>query len=93
MGGEFAASLRTVLSEFMVERKTVEAQGRDYIQTLRRHMDVEEGQVFPLAARVLPDEDWGEIDDAMEAMEDPLFGNVVQKEYLALYDYIKHQTE
>ena len=92
-GERFSESLRTVLTEFMVERETLELQGRDYITTLRHHIDVEEGQVFPLAAKVLADEDWTEIDSAMEAMEDPLFGEVVQKEYLALYDYIKHQSE
>lgn len=92
-GGKFSESLRTVLNEFMVERETVETQGRDYITTLRHHIDVEEGQVFPLASKVLADEDWEEIDNSMDAMEDPLFGDVVQKEYLALYEYIRHQSE
>lgn len=93
MGNEFLESLRTVVNELMVEREIMESQGRNYIATLRDHMDVEEGQVFPLASKTLTQEDWAEIDGAMEAMEDPLFGSAVENEYLALYEYIKHQSE
>ena len=92
-GKQFADSLRTVLSEVLVEREAFEVQGRDYVRTLRRHIDVEESQVFPLAARVLTEEDWKDIDNAMEAIEDPLFGTTVQQEYRALYDYIRHQSD
>lgn len=92
-GKQFADSLRTVLSEVLVEREAFETQGRDYVGTLRRHIDVEESQVFPLAERVLNEEDWKDIDDAMEAIEDPLFGATVQQEYRALYDYIRHQSD
>jgi hemerythrin-like domain-containing protein len=90
---QFTDSLHTVLSEVLVEREAFEAQGRDYVTTLRRHIDVEESQVFPLAQRVLNEEDWKDIDSAMEAIEDPLFGTTVQQEYRALYDYIRHQSE
>lgn len=92
-GKQFTDSLRTVLSEALVEREAFEAQGRDYVRTLRRHINVEESQVFPLAERVLNEEDWKDIDNAMEAFEDPLFGTTVQQEYRALYDYIRHQSE
>lgn len=92
-GKQFADSLRTVLSEVLVEREAFEVQGRDYVRTLRRHIDVEESQVFPLAERVLTEEDWKDIDNAMEAIEDPLFGTTVQQEYRALYDYIRHQSD
>jgi hemerythrin-like domain-containing protein len=92
-GKQFMDSLRTVLSEVLLEREAFEVQGRDYVRTLRRHIDVEESQVFPLAERVLNEEDWKDIDNAMEAIEDPLFGSTVQQEYRALYDYIRHQSE
>jgi hemerythrin-like domain-containing protein len=92
-GNAFIESLRTVLSEFMVERKTLESQGYEYTKTLRQHIDIEENQVLPLAAKLLLEQDWNEIEDTMEAIEDPLFGPTIEKEYLALYDYIKHQSE
>jgi hemerythrin-like domain-containing protein len=92
-GLQFLESLRTVVNELMVERETLESQGREYIALLRHHMDVEEGQVFPHAARILSQEDWRRIDGAVEAMEDPLFGHRVQSEYLALYDFIRQQSQ
>jgi hemerythrin-like domain-containing protein len=93
LGARFSESLRAVLSEFMAERETFEGQGREYIATLRQHMDVEEGKVFPAAGKLLNEEDWRVIDSGVDAMEDPLFGTVVQDEYRALFDYIKHQSE
>lgn len=93
LGTAFIESLRIVLSEFLLERKTLESQGREYIKTLRQHIDIEESQVFPLASKLLLEQDWGEIENTMEAIEDPLFGPTVEKEYLALYDYINHQSE
>ena len=92
-GKAFTDSLRSILSEVLVERESVEAQGRGYVGTLRRHIDVEESQIFPLAQRVLTEDDWKDIDSAMEAIEDPLFGTTVRQEYRALYDYIRHQSE
>ncbi|MGF1613300.1 MAG: hemerythrin domain-containing protein [Gammaproteobacteria bacterium] len=92
-GKQFIDSLQTVLSEALVEREALEAQGRNYVKTLRRHINIEESQVFPLAERVLDENDWHDIENAMDAMEDPLFGSTVHREYLALYDYIRHQSE
>lgn len=92
-GKRFMDSLRSVLSESLVEREVLESQGRDYIATLRRHIKVEETQVFPMADKLLSAEDWEEIEGAIGSIEDPLFGRAVQQEYLALYDYIRHQSD
>lgn len=45
-----------------------------YIGILRRHMDIEHLQMFPLAQRVLLAEDWAEIDARMKPVLDPVFG-------------------
>lgn len=91
-GLQFYECLYTVVSEVTVPRETLESQGRDYIAFLRSHMDKEEGEVFPLAAKILREKDWAEIDTAMELEEDPVFGKVVEEEYRALYDLLTQQS-
>ena len=91
-GAEFLDILRSVVEEQMVSRETLESKGKEYVQMLRRHADVEEGQAFPLARKHLTEQDWIDIRDTMEHMEDPLFGSTVENQYLALYDYIKEQV-
>lgn len=50
----------------------------------REHMHVEEHEVLPLAARVLTDADWREIDAAFQSNRDPLTGHHPEQEYEAL---------
>ena len=47
------------------------------VDAMRSHMSKEEGEVFPLAKLLLIDADWHEIDAALKAKADPLFGQVV----------------
>ena len=92
-GSAFLDSIRMVMNEHLVERDTLESQGREYVSVLRDHMNVEEAQVFPAATKALVPEDWSVIDEAMEKRDDPLFGKVVENEYGALYDYIRHRAQ
>ncbi len=91
-GAQFFEPLQTIVSESMVPRETLESQGRGYIAFLRSHMDKEEDQVFPLASKVLREEDWAEIDTAMASKADPVFGKVVGGKYRALYDFLTQQS-
>jgi hemerythrin-like domain-containing protein len=56
---------------------------RDYIQTMYRHMEVEEALVFPEIERVLDPEDWRQLEqeDLMAPVPDPVFGPRVAREY------------
>lgn len=87
-GVQFYECLQTIVSELMVSRESLESRGRDYIAFLRSHMNKEEDEIFPLASAVLREKDWAEIDTAMEAKEDPVFGKVVEENYRALYDFL-----
>jgi hemerythrin-like domain-containing protein len=51
-----------VLSEREMLRQTVDAIVRDFIESERRHMEMEERVLFPAAAKALRPEDWAEID-------------------------------
>nr|VFJ61339.1 MAG: Hemerythrin-like domain-containing protein [Candidatus Kentron sp. DK] len=82
--------LHAVVHEQPVERETLETKLREYTSTLRAHMNVEEGQFFPIAREILQEEDWEKVDEVMGNREDPLFGkNIVEAEYLALYEHIR----
>lgn len=87
-GEQFLKSLKTVVDGALTRRDTLEAQGRDYVAFLRFHMDKEEGEVFPMAEKLLSRADWSNIGSEMALQEDPLFGSVVEEDYRALYRYI-----
>lgn len=92
-GEKLRDTLRVVIDDGLVERETLESQGRDYVEFLRFHMKREEEQVFPLAERTLLDDDWVEISDAMKHMEDPLFGQVLEDDYRSLYEFVVRESK
>ncbi len=83
-GKALLENLDSVVNDFMVSRDTIETMTREYEQLLMRHMTREETKVFPSARRELLAEDWTELDDITESQHDPVFGEVVESEYIAL---------
>jgi hemerythrin-like domain-containing protein len=57
--------------------------GREYVDHMYEHMNVEEKVVFPHIESVLTAEDWRELteDDQLRAVSDPVFGPRVQREF------------
>ena len=64
-----------------------------YIRRLRQHMRFEQDELFPSATRCLASKDWHDIEARLEAVEDPLFGETVQREYRVLYEYFADRSE
>lgn len=91
-GKQFLDMLRHVVDGSMVEREQLEARGRDFIEFLRSHMELEDKEAFPRAERTLGDEDWTEVAAGMEARTDPVFGPVVAEDFRSLYDYIQRES-
>ena len=58
--------------------------GRAYVSLLRQHMQTEESEILPLAAKLLRARDWAAIDSAIKSFEDPLFGAHGERRYAAL---------
>ena len=56
-----------------------------YIAFYLEHMRIEETEILPLAARVLNDEDWHELDAAFLQNRDPLAGHEPDEEFRALF--------
>ena len=66
---------------------------RAYINLLWKHMNMEEGSIFPKAKSTLEDTEWQMINDNISQVEDPLFGDVVQTQYAKLYEGIIQNTD
>lgn len=87
-GAKLLENLDAVIAGAMLARTSVEAPGQTYIAYFRRHMRREESEIFPLAAKLLSDEDWSVIDAAAPLPMDPLFGESVHQRYRALHRHI-----
>ena len=66
---------------------------KSYINLLRKHMNMEEGSIFPKAQSVLEETEWQLINDKISQVEDPLFGDVVQTQFTKLYESIIQNTD
>jgi hemerythrin-like domain-containing protein len=92
-GREFARMLSTSAVDSVDVREALGTAGFAYIRTQRQHMFLEEKKLFPMAQTVLTDKDWQEIDGAVDAIGDPLFGAEMAKGYERLYRLIIDQAE
>jgi len=87
-GQNFDRTLRTSNIDSVKVRQGLGIAGAAYIRSLREHMRKEEKKLFELAKAVFSNEDWQAIDEAIDAIEDPLFGTVIAKRYKRLYGLI-----
>lgn len=87
-GQQLLTRLAGVVGGAVMLRDDVERPGRIYIDHMRQHMSQEEDKIFPLAAKLLGDEDWAAVEAAIPAQEDPLFGPAVEERYKALHRQI-----
>lgn len=89
MTRDLAEAMRQVLAEELVDRQSVHDLTRGFVRRYRRHIALEEEQVFPAAAQALSADDWAAIDAMLEQREDPLFGSAVVDRFRALRDNIE----
>ena len=83
-GDALVIALDDIVNGAITSRHHVEAPGRTYISTFRRHIDAEEAHILPLAAGLLDRDDWAAIDGALQKLDDPLFGKPRDERYAAL---------
>ena len=91
-GHAFQHVLEGVVDGALAEREAFEAQGRDYVDFLRAHMQSEDGEVFPRAESALSDADWRFVEDSMESREDPLFGRLVHDDFKDLFRFVMREA-
>ena len=92
-GQEFDRLLHTTDVDSVDVREQLGTLGFAYIRALREHMLKEERKLFALAKAIFTKEDWQIIDEEVDAIEDPLFGEMVADAYQRLYWLIIDQTE
>ncbi len=93
MTRNFRESLEGILHEEVLRRDQVEAEGREMVATLRMHLNLEETEAFPLARKVLTDEDWEAIEQQASKTTDPVFGDRDPARFHTLYLHLMKQTE
>jgi len=86
---ELFDTLSMIADGGMSLRADILAAGRTYVADLRKHIEMEELHLFPMAERTLDDQDLEEVARTLEAQKDPLFGPLVEADFRNLYDHIQ----
>lgn len=81
MGQKFRAAIAEVECGSVMSVADFSKMARNYVDVQRRHVELEERVLFPLAKKFLRPEDWTEVDEAIESQPDPMFGHMVKDEY------------
>lgn len=87
--------LKTLLAEYRSDpskREAFQNATRDYLKFQTKHLQKEEGVVFPMAQKVLTEDDWAEIDAAFQDNEDPIFGPRGREEARSMYSRIVNEA-
>lgn len=72
----------------MTPREKVIGEFRDYVTLYRNHIRREEQELLPVAGRTLDVNDWGSLEKRFATSTDPLFGQMLQRQYQTLYEVI-----
>lgn len=81
----FRQSLDGIIHGEVLRRSDVERQGRELVQALREHLDLEESDAFPLARQTLSVADWDALAQVAPHTADPLFATPEPVSFRALY--------
>jgi len=93
MNKKFRRSLEGIVREEVLLRGEVEAQGRELLDNLRAHLELEEAKAFHLMREQLTDEDWEELLPAVPDSEDPIFGIADRARFRALFQHLEAQAQ
>jgi hemerythrin-like domain-containing protein len=85
----FSEAIANVIDGAELPRDRVLRMAEDYVESMRRHMEMEDKWVFPAARQWLRDEDWAAVEREATAGEDPLFGPQVRDMYASLSDELR----
>jgi hemerythrin-like domain-containing protein len=84
----FADSLEAIMHGGVLLRADLEAEGRDLLQMLRAHMDLEENTAFTAAVEHLSEEDWDAIEERAPKLNDPVFGKPDPARFQTLFKHL-----
>jgi hemerythrin-like domain-containing protein len=84
-GTALCTELERMLLDEPVRRQDLAAEGFAYTAEIRRNVEFEESQVFPLLLGELGADAWTRIESELACPPDPLFGPAVHERYRALF--------
>lgn len=76
-----AQAVDSVLADREILRQNVDHIVRDFIESERRHIMMEDREFFPAALKALQPQDWTEIASASTSREDPLFSEAAEETF------------
>lgn len=91
-GDELLQHLQEAEGDVMVPRSELEAAAATYLVYYRNHLNVEEQQIMPRAARLLTDEDWAQVAAVATGTSDPLFGDAAGARFSELRKQIEREA-
>ena len=83
-GEELSKRLAEAAGDVMSPRADLEAAAATYLVYYRHHLDTEERDIMPRAAKLLTQEDWAAVAATVPAAADPLFGDDVEARFREL---------
>lgn len=75
-------------SESLVRRDLLDQLATDFLVGVRKHMKEEEEHAFPLARKLLDDQEWDQIRAEFKVKDHEVFGSVLDAHYQAMYHSI-----
>lgn len=89
----FAKLVESVVHEAELPRGDFLRAAREFIDTQRHHMEMEDEHFFPTAEALLEEEDWRALEVEDSKRPDPVFGDVEDKRFKTLRDEILKWSE
>lgn len=83
--------LDDILEDAFIARETVESTAATYLVYYRCHIQSEDTDILPQAAKLLKPADWAKVAAAIPAAADPLFGSDVAARYRDLHVQIARE--
>ena len=93
VGAQLYKFLDDILEDAFIARETVEASAATYLVYYRGHIEAEDREILPQAAKLLKDGDWSKVSSAVPAAADPLFGPDIGARYRDLHTQIMREKE
>jgi len=88
MTRSFRRALEGIMQDAVQRRDEVEALGRDYLALQRRHLQLEDDELFPLVETALSDGELDSLQKDLPSGRDPLFDERLKDRYRMLVQYL-----
>ena len=90
-GALLLSYLSDIVKDVFVKRENVEAAADTFLVYYRNHIQREEESILPAAVRLMTDQDWQEVVQAVPSRPDPVFGALPGTTYRAIQAQLKRE--